>query len=324
MKNIYLLISLLIISFTTTAQTFRIYTAVSNGNWSNAATWSSVVRTDNVKKNRYFIPAGRTVVATTNFDYTDLGDVDVVVGGTLRLSSNVIFALTAASNIDIFPDGEIESIGASAIFISNSLKYFSFGSRSLSGPAYTDLSIPGFANFTTLTAGLLQFTGTSVDQVVSLKWAAAANSKHKLYDVEFSSNGSDWLRIGTVYASAAANAVSHYDFSYRYGGSTGYFRLKQTGIDGSYSYSATVAVTNSHPDLQVFAAYKRINIRIGESTVNTASVKVLDLSGFVLKSREFKSVRMISIDAQDLKPGTYIVHITDENKNTTVKRLMIL
>lgn len=321
--KMYLLILLLFASLLSSAQTFRIYTAKTNGNWSNAGTWNSQVRTDNVKKHKYVIPNGRVVVATSNFDYTDLGDVEVVVAGTLRLASNIIFALTAASSIDIFPDGEIESQGASGIFISNSLKYFSFGSRSLSGPAYTDISIPGFANFTTLAPGILQFSGSSADQLVSLQWSAAAQSAYKKFDVEFSLNATEWQRIGTVQAVSGSTQVDHYDFSYRFSGSKGYFRLKQTGIDGAFTYSPIVTIANVQQNMQVFSAAKRIHIRMEESAGNVANIKVLDVNGFVLKSRAYKSVRMVSIDANDLRPGTYIVHITDEFKNTTIKRLMI-
>jgi len=324
MTKLYILTLFLIFSFSSSSQTFRIYTAKANGNWSNAATWNSVVRTDNVQKNKYIIPASFTVVTAANYDYTTLGDVEVVVAGTLRLVVNTIFALTSNSTIDIFPDGEIQSVGASAIFIANSLKYISFGARTLSGPAYTDITIPGFANFTTLTSQMISFAGVLKDNVVSLTWTAGGESDYRRFEIEFSSNGSDWKSIGSVDASTIPTPQKQYNFSSRYTGSRSYYRLKQWSVTGGYLFSQTVLVDDGAAKLKVYAADRKINIQVDGQNGNAMVVKLLDLNGFVLQSRTVDpSVTRVSIDVSSFKTGTYIVHVTDQKKLQTVQRVMI-
>src|SRR5690349_17881611 len=129
MKTISTITIFLLFSVTCFSQTYRIYTAKANGNFNSTSTWNNVVRTDGVLKNRYIIPASRTVTVPTGFDFTDLGDIEVVVEGTLNIAVNAFFNLTQNSGIDVPVNGKIRTSGFGGVMIGNSFKLLSLVPR---------------------------------------------------------------------------------------------------------------------------------------------------------------------------------------------------
>ena len=66
MKTILTFFILLTLSSVSFAQSYYNYIAKANGNFGDASTWTMVVRSDNVKQNKYTIPAAFTVIADKN------------------------------------------------------------------------------------------------------------------------------------------------------------------------------------------------------------------------------------------------------------------
>lgn len=141
MKNIFTLSILLVLSLSTFARTYYINTAKKSGNWDNAGTWNTIVRNDNVKKDKFIIPAGFKV--TADEDVNDMGytDVELQISGTLQLGSSTTLYFGNDSKIEILATGAIDATGASQqIYIGAVSKYVGNKNKTLNGPLYADYS----------------------------------------------------------------------------------------------------------------------------------------------------------------------------------------
>jgi hypothetical protein len=155
MKNIFTLTILLVISLSSFAKNYYIYTAKNSGYWSNGTTWTSVVRNDNVQKDKFIIPGGFTVTADDAVSDMGLTDVELQISGLLELAPSATIYLGANSSIQVLSTGSIKANGASQqIFIGNEAKYIGNINKTLTGPVYADYSTGvspmGFSSFTLL------------------------------------------------------------------------------------------------------------------------------------------------------------------------------
>ena len=91
---------------------------------------------------------------------------------------------------------------------------------------------------------LLSFNATRQNSDVKLQWKTAqeANSHH--FDIEKSYDGLHFNLVASKTAAGNSNTILTYNYTdANVAGGTVYYRLKLVDIDGSYSYSAVVAIT---------------------------------------------------------------------------------
>jgi len=141
MKNIYTLSILLVLSLSSFAKTYYIYTAKKSGNWDNAATWNMVVRNDNVKKDKFIIPAAFEVTADEDVNSMGFDDVEIQISGVLELGSSTTLHFGNNSIIEVLATGSVKGNGASQqIYIGSVSKYTGNKNKTLKGPLYADMS----------------------------------------------------------------------------------------------------------------------------------------------------------------------------------------
>ena len=141
MKNIYTLTILLVLSLSSFAKDYFIYTAKKSGNWNNAATWNLVMRNDNVKKDKFIIPSEFKVTADEDVNSMGYSDVELQISGILELGSSATLYFGNDSKIEILATGSIDANGASQqIYIGAVSKYVGNKNKTLNGPLYADYS----------------------------------------------------------------------------------------------------------------------------------------------------------------------------------------
>lgn len=92
---------------------------------------------------------------------------------------------------------------------------------------------------------LTAFTATAQNQAVRLNWSTASEKNTARFDVEHSTDGTSFGRMGTVVAAGTSTAPREYaltDAQLPAGITTLYYRLKQVDKDGSFSYSPVRSV----------------------------------------------------------------------------------
>jgi hypothetical protein len=90
---------------------------------------------------------------------------------------------------------------------------------------------------------LASFKARVDNKQVQLVWVALHDIDNNLFTIERSTNGTDFVTVGTVSGSGNNQTMMTYDFNDEhpvYGNS--YYRLKKTNQDGGYIYSKIVFV----------------------------------------------------------------------------------
>lgn len=146
-------------------------------------------------------------------------------------------------NVNVYGSDSIK-MRANAIGLANKLDTIVGGDHyAPTIPANTALAIADAAAFfqpivcnIVLPVTLTSFTVENSSCTASLKWQTASESKSGRYEVEVSTDGSKFMKVGVV---NSKNSSTGADYSYSYKGFSGtaFFRLKMVDVDGSYTYS---------------------------------------------------------------------------------------
>lgn len=89
---------------------------------------------------------------------------------------------------------------------------------------------------------LISFEAKQINTDIKLDWKTASEQNNDYFTLEKSEDGTFFTQIGTVKGAGSSNEINSYSFidnSPLIG--VNYYRLKQTDINGSYSYTNTVA-----------------------------------------------------------------------------------
>ncbi|MDQ2769052.1 MAG: FG-GAP-like repeat-containing protein [Bacteroidota bacterium] len=157
------------------------------------------------------------------------------------------------------------------------------------------VSKTGIADFSVWTLGnadnplpveLTAFTATLQGSAVQLKWATASEKNSDRFEVERSSNGRDFGRVGTVAAQGTSTAPTAYALLDDQLPATApllYYRLRQVDRDGTFSYSPVRTVQraiNTTPQLLAYPNPARDAVRVQLlNLVPTAPLELFDALG---------------------------------------------
>jgi hypothetical protein len=325
MKTIYTLFILLSLSAVSHGQHY-IYIAKANGNFGDASTWNAATRNDNVKQDKYVIPAAYTVTADKNTDYTTLGDIQLVIAGELQLGPSAEMNLTNNSSIQLLAGASVNGNGGSQkILIGGVTKYQGNKDRTIAGPLFADRTTTGFSLFTTLSVHFVSFTASkNSDNTATLKWSTAEEVNNSHFEIEFSSNGRDWSKIGVVKADTYAGTINNYSFLHKNVNASASYRIRQVDKDGIFMYTDVAVIKNQSAGVQIYAVNKTVTVELNTNTKSNLVVKVLNANGQLVKAQSFSQVNgKVSLSAHGLNNGNYIVQVSDNDNLQSVKSLMI-
>ena len=89
---------------------------------------------------------------------------------------------------------------------------------------------------------LLSFEASPENCNAALKWKVSSEQQTKQYDIEYSTNGTDFTKVATV-NSNHSDSESLYQYNYALASAaTHFFRLKIIADNGSYTYSETLNI----------------------------------------------------------------------------------
>lgn len=223
----------------------------------------------------------------------------ILLGCTViaNAQQNVISAGTTASS----PGGSISySIGQ--------IDFIAFDNTTNAGvqQAYSVIPFP---------VTWLNFTAVKQENAVLLNWQTASEINTSQFILYHSVNGYDFnVELGSV--NATGNSVSLHNYSlkdnYPFNGMN-YYRLKQVDKNGSFSYSAIVAVNfesgfklSCYPN--PFTSF--LTIDIGSVTVSATAYTITDFRGKVIKTG-YLARRVTILPLSGLPTGAYIFKVAN-------------
>jgi hypothetical protein len=169
---------------------------------------------------------------------------------------------------------------------------------------------------------LLSFTATPAGNDVQLNWQTSLEQNSAGFDIERSTNGNEYLKIGTV---SVRGVPSAYRFTDR-GVPVGeyFYRLRQTDRDNRFTYSKTVKVTVGIRTTM----YRILNNPASSYVVlslpakrNATMINLVDVSGRMLMQKTIgagtTSYRLEGIE--QYSPGVYFIQIFSDTEKTVLK-----
>ncbi|MEI2737327.1 MAG: T9SS type A sorting domain-containing protein [Chitinophagaceae bacterium] len=212
-----------------------------------------------------------------------------------------------------FPDGEDETTPAGSSLNFCGYYYSTSWSTSIMASSYGShnacLILP--VNFTF-------FNYTIINNAVRLQWQTASESNTDRFEIERSTNGADFSKIGIVASKGASNTSTDYIYLDYKAAAVNFYRIRQVDKDGKASYSKVLSVkfkADNPLTIQstIITDHLAININLQQQGIN--SVMVYDFSGRALINSTCKS-GYNEIDVSNLSSGNYLIRLqTSDGKN---------
>lgn len=276
------------------------------------------------------------------------------ISATAALSANQwtpVCAIRSGSTLKLYVNGVLVSSGAEG---SSTISYpympllgqmyFAAGSGNYNpvangakmdelrfyGRALTDAEVLSLVPFA-LPLKLLEFNTELNGNNTILSWKTDNEVNTLEFIIEKSLDGSLFTSIGTV-ASQNTAGIHQYSFTDAGIGSLGgdmvYYRLKQTDIDGHFTYSRIIALpVNSNKAFVMLypnPASSELNISMSSSETGKIKYRIVDINGRTVRlgARQLlPGANSFTIDISKLVTGSYYLHL---DGNSVHKQLQFI
>lgn len=161
---------------------------------------------------------------------------------------------------------------------------------------------------------LLSFTGEADGPSNVLIWATGTEHNNDRFELERSSDASQWTLLETVPGVGNSQSTLQYGAIDRYPYELTYYRLRQVDLDGSTTFSDVIAVERErlagalvlypNPGSDHFTISAQ-----GDRTIDGVEVMAAD-GRVVLRSTAFSAGGHVDLYVSELASGTYLVRIT--------------
>ncbi len=179
-------------------------------------------------------------------------------------------------------------------------------------------------NAVVLPLKLGQFSATKKTGQVDLIWETLSEENTSHFEIERSSDGNNWTRIGEVIANG--NSTQKQSYSYTDPAPsilTSFYRLKMADKDGIYTYSRVITVTAAaeFTGIRVFPnpAHETIQVQYEAARSGSLQLMVTDASGRNVYQSTVSGrpgINMFSVPVQMLSPGYYQLAILADDRKT--------
>ncbi len=165
---------------------------------------------------------------------------------------------------------------------------------------------------------LLNFSASCKDNIVIINWSTSSETNNDYFTLERSIDAQDWVIIATIDGAGNSNTLMNYSYTDTNSfNSNVYYRLKQTDLDGKFTYSEVVHTGCNNPlfeDIQVFPnpAYDYLTSNILSNENVTINISIIDVMGQSVISDKFDMIKgknSFLIDVSKLAPATYYFKI---------------
>jgi sialate O-acetylesterase len=180
---------------------------------------------------------------------------------------------------------------------------------------------PGTVVNSALPVRLVSFTGKKVNEQVSLSWSTAFEQNASHFNIERSSNGVEFDKMGTLTSSNNTNGNTYSFNDNKPLKGVNYYRLQQVDKDGSSSFSNIVRINFDGNGMKVFKSNNgELTVQIDAAVAGQFSISIVDVQGRKLvqqASNLAQGTNAIKLNTQLLSAGTYVVLVVLPNETIT-------
>jgi hypothetical protein len=179
-----------------------------------------------------------------------------------------------------------------------------------------------------LATELLDFEGRLVNDKVFLDWTTLTEENLNGFDVERSTDGVNYVKLGFVPAAGNSNAKRTYYFQDPgLPAAVNYYRLRQISQDNSFQYSRIVVIRSAESAFRVLnnPFVTTLDVQFDRIPEGSISIRLMDMTGRQLYLSERNSAgtaRMtIDLSACRLSSGIYLLEVSYNDQRHTARVL---
>lgn len=188
------------------------------------------------------------------------------------------------------------------------------------GGAETDFYITGTAgSFTPLSVEYLSFSGKNRGAENYLEWTTTNEQNNAYFEIEKSTNGFDFKKIGTLSTRSIDGQGAFYDFVDKdIKTEKNYYRVKQIDIDQKYSYSSLVTILNNRKANAEAVLQNQTLSFTNIDKEKKLSISIMDLSGKVI----YQQNNDTPISVQTFSRSMYFIRI-ENGQGVVIQKMML-
>lgn len=315
----------MVLSFNTVEADVR--TSVQSGRWSQSSTWQNGIIP--VSGDTVVIQTPNVVEVDVNTAASGIMFSAVYIYGTLNFRPANKIAIADGGIVWIAPGGLVTGGNSGSKFefynLTGSKEYEIAGPFNVSGETWAGTYTYGWV-YGPLPVSLISFTSTTnKNGSVELNWVTSSEQDNAYFQVERSTNGTEWLPCGMVQGNGTTQQIQSYTHTVS-GLASGvvYFRLKQVDFSGKFEYSDIIAATITSP-IEVSAYPNPVNGVLHVKTIGlhqAGQVVVLNSFGQIVLTTGLQAENSITeLDLSLLTNGLYIVKVTSQETSAEIKVL---
>ena len=285
-------------------------TALANGNWSAASTWSCGHAPAN--NDTMWIPAG--IHVTVDINSPTYSNMVVIVDGYLNFNVGQKINMCPGS-LTVSATGELDGgNGGSKIVICGVSDWNG------PGPQHGPLYFSGG----NLPVALVSFDGEQIKNTIQTSWTTLTETNNNYFTVEKSTNGISFEEIGKIKGNGTTTVQHNYNFiDESPAPGTNYYRLTQTDINGQSEIFKIIAVefsgTESICDFTVYSSPEaNLTVQFPDCSADNSgdvSIDLIDVDGKIISTstnaRNANGGFVSVIDKNEkMAPGIYFIRVT--------------
>lgn len=219
---------------------------------------------------------------TTGVDTTITGTSDVWFRGT----GNAVFLYSGINGTNTFS--------------------YDCANQQFTSPTLTDGDV--YISAGVLPVELSFFRGEVVNNSTVLKWQTESEINNSHFEVEKSTDGLEFEKIGFVQGNGTTLETHDYIFI-DYNTETAYYRLKQVDFDGGFEYSDVVFVEAiSEVETSILGNVTSNELQI----VGSGQAYIVNSFGQVVKQLQLTESNIVTVDVSTFAKGIYFVKLKNE------------
>jgi hypothetical protein len=198
---------------------------------------------------------------------------------------------------------------------------------------FSSFVLHGAGSWSPLPVQLVSFTGQQQNGVNFLDWVTATEFNVSHFEVERSTDGISFSKIGSVEAAGNSTATRTYQFPDRTAPAGGnYYRLRMVDLDGSFEYSNVVYLSKGQSVaisqyIQVVPNpfTDKFEVEFYQAQPGTYNVKVTDLAGRPVRELERhgdSGLISVPLDLTHEAAGSYLIQVQRQDGMRLVKQVV--
>lgn len=190
----------------------------------------------------------------------------------------------------------------------------------------------GYKSASVLPIQFGEFSAVYTSGFAQLKWNTFSESNSSHFEIERSSDGTDFKYIGNKEAKGNSSSNTEYTFSdLLLQSGTNFYRIKMVDIDGSFSYSKIIMLNTEIKGLNLLLVYpnpfgNKVQVKIESDVKDKLLIRVFNSIGNVIRLQTeniSKGINTVIVkNVAELPPGIYYLELTvgDKILKTTISK----